>query len=350
MHRFHSDNSRPTTPTGASKTLRPDAPRALNTNQPTKRTFLDDATPVDASRINDLVQDTMPDSHHLTFADGAVVSDSVVDNMLLSLDQFSTGHMLSNPASPYANYPDEPPFLRDGSFRPPSSRHRGHVYSNSRSSDIDQYEDPPRQYTQHSRGRRSNSSNKIGTPLSRKGSIRDAYLGWQNNSPYGHPPQSGHSRGGGKNSSKGSASSSVDFGQTGLFGTQRSGFRKRSASFDYTNTGDRSGFPPPKVESVLDRGRTAYQNFSDDYDAAPEPTIPVGPRRTQDPPQSPIGPPPQPPYAPPQILELVGGVASAPIRATRPCGRTKPNPKRTCEHKLRTSSTPMHCGIFQEAR
>lgn len=53
-------------------------------------------------------------------------------------------------------------------------------------------------------------------------------------------------------------------------------------------------------DSVLDRGRIAYQNYDQDYDAAPEPTIPAGPRRPQPIPQSPVAQlPKQPAYAPP---------------------------------------------------
>ncbi|CAO2656341.1 Nn.00g051440.m01.CDS01 [Neocucurbitaria sp. VM-36] len=303
MHDFTREDIRPTTPTGPSRAHKPSEPmRALNTNQPKQETFFDDATPVDRSRGTEQEHDLLRDSHDLSFADGATVRDSVVDNMLLSLDQFSTGNMFSNTASQYTNYGEDDFFLRDNSYRPPGPRHRGHTYTSSRSSDYDlQPEDQSRYASQHSRTRRSNSSNNIGTPISRKGSVRDAYPGRTiNNAPYGQFQQTGHLRGGGKKGSKGSGSSSMDFGQTGLLGTQRLGFGKRSASFDHSNAGDR-GRIPVKVESVLDRGRMAYQNYPDDYDAAPEPTIPAGPRRAQEqPPQSPIAYPPHPSYAPPQ--------------------------------------------------
>ena len=302
MHGFTPDHSRPTTPTGPSRTHKlAGHMRALNTNQPKTETFFDDATPVDRSTVNDHDRDQLRDSHDLSFAEGASASDSVVDNMLLSLDQFSTGHMFSNPGPQYTNYSEDDSFLRDNSYRPPGSRHRGHTYTSSRSSDFDLHrEEPSRVAAQHPRSRRSNSSNNIGTPVSRKGSLRDAFPARQTNSPYGQHQQTGHLRGGGKKSSKGSGSSSMDFGQTGLLGTQRLGFGKRSASFDHSNTGDRPRMTPVKVESVLDRGRMAYQNYPDDYDAAPEPTIPAGPRRVQEPPQSLAVYPPQPSYAPPQ--------------------------------------------------
>lgn len=94
----------------------------------------------------------------------------------------------------------------------------------------------------------------------------------------------------------------MDFGQTGMLGNQRLGFGKRSASFDHSGMSERSRNAPLKVESVLDRGRMAYQNYPDEYDAAPEPTIPAGPRRMQEQPQSPAGYSPQSPFAPPQAL------------------------------------------------
>lgn len=296
------DHSRPTTPTGPSRTYKPSASmRALNTSQPAHATFFDDATPVDRTRGNDPTQDPLRDSHDLSFTEGATVRDSVVDNMLLSLDQFSTGHMFSNTGPQYTSYGDDDFFLRDNSYRPPGVRHRGHTYTSSRSSDYDLPTDEQSRYAgPNPRSRRSNSSNNIGTPVSRKGSVRDVYTSRQTNGPYGQLQQTGHLRGGAKKGSKGSGSSSMDFGQTGLLGTQRLGFGKRSASFDHSNTTDMNRIAPIKVESVLDRGRMAYQNYHDDYDAAPEPTIPAGPRRVQETPQSPIAYPPQPSYAPPQ--------------------------------------------------
>jgi hypothetical protein len=273
--------------------------RALNTNQPSQGTFFDDATPVDRTRGDTTDRNPLRDSHDLSFAE-AGVRDSVVDNMLLSLDQFSTGNMFSNSGSQYVPYGEDDFFLRDNSYRPPGPRHRGHTYTSSRSSDYDLNPDESTRYAAtHNRSRRSNSSNTIGLPMSRKGSAREPLSGRQPNGPYGQYQQTGHLRGGGKKSSKGSGSSSMDFGQAGILGNSRLGFGKRSASFDHSNYGDRSRASPVKVESVLDRGRTAYQNYADDYDAAPEPTIPAGPRRIPEVPQSPVYPP-QPPFAPSQ--------------------------------------------------
>lgn len=293
---------RPVTPTGSSRTYKASSSmRALDTNPPRHETFFDDATPVDSSRATDAERNRLRDSHDLSFADGATVRDSVVDNMLLSLDQFSTGHMFGGSASQYTPYGEDEFFLRDNSYRPPGMRHRGHTYTSSRSSDYDLHpEDHARSAANHSRARRSNSSNNIALPMSRKGSARDTLGSRQTNGPYGQYPQTGHMRGNGKKSSKGSGSSSMDFGQAGILGNQRLGFGKRSASFDQSNPADRSRAPPLKGDSVLDRGRVAYMNYPDDYDAAPEPTIPAGPRRVQETPQSPVAYSSQPAFAPPQ--------------------------------------------------
>jgi hypothetical protein len=313
---------------GPSRTHKATGPgmRALNTNQPKQETFFDDATPIDKTRANDAQPDPLRDSHDLSFVEGATVRDSVVDNMLLSLDQFSTGSLFSSTRPQYTNYDQDDFFLRDSSYRPPGNRHRGHTYTSSRSSDYDVHTDEHSRYaSQHSRARRSNSSNNIGTPIARKGSIRDVYPSRQTNGPYGQLSQTGHLRGGSK---KGSGSSSMDFGQSGILGNQRLGFGKRSASFDHS-AGDRARNAPLKVESVLDRGRVAYQNYPDDYDAAPEPTIPAGPRRVQqEPPQSPIAYPPQPSYAPPQ--------APAPRRR----GSVRSNTSYTTLRKGKTQAEP----------
>lgn len=304
MHSQTQDEQMPSTPTGPSRAYNKQTAsmRALKTDQLKQDTsFFDDATPIDRSRGSEPHRDPLRDSHDLSFADGANVRDSVVDNMLLSLDQFSTGHMFSNNSgSNYTQYADDDFFLQDNSYRQPGSRHRGHTYTSSHSSDYDlRPEDHSRNIADVPRSRRSNSSNNISLPMSRKGSARDALGSRQANIPYGQFHQSGHARGNGKKSSMGSGSSSMDFGQAGVLGNQRLGFGKRSASFDQSNC-DRPRGQPLKVESVLDRGRVAYMNYPEDYDAAPEPTIPAGPRRIQEPSQSPVAYPPQPQYAPPQ--------------------------------------------------
>ncbi|KAF2121868.1 hypothetical protein BDV96DRAFT_639949 [Lophiotrema nucula] len=300
------DDSRPTTPTGSSRTQKANrGMRALNTRQP--ETFFDDSTPVDNVKGGESDRGRLRDSHDLTFSDGT--RDSVVDNMLLSLDQFPAGPASfhnSDPATLYSNFDDDDFFLSDNPYPPPpAARHRGHTYTSSHSSDYDLHPDDTssRYSSHHSRGRRSNSSNNIQTTVARKGSLRGTYPGGrdkQANGTFSDFHQSSHTRGTGKKGSKGSVNSSIDFGNAQMLGSSRLAFGNRSASFDHGNMADRSRVSPTKTTSILDRGRPTFPTYND-YDAAPQPTIPAGPRRVQpDPPQSPVAYPPQPSYAPPQ--------------------------------------------------
>ncbi|KAF2851150.1 hypothetical protein T440DRAFT_69853 [Plenodomus tracheiphilus IPT5] len=325
MHDQTRNAARPTTPTGSSRPHKPT--RALDTIQTKHETFFDDATPIERTQGTDAHRNPLRDSHDLSFAEGATVRDSVVDNMLLSLDQFATGHLFGDSGPSHSNYGEDDFFLRDNSYRPPGNRHRGHTYTSSRSSDYDaQNDDTTRYAAHHSRARRSNSSNNIGTTVSRKGSTRDVFNSRQANAPYGQLQQAGHLRGAGKKGSKGSGSSSMDFGQTGILGTQRLGFGKRSASFDHSGVSERSRNAPVKVESVLDRGRMAYQNYTDEYDAAPEPTIPAGPRRMQEQPQSPATFPTQTHFAPPQTLGRKNSMRSNTSYRTLRKGKSQVDP------------------------
>ncbi|KAF3004980.1 hypothetical protein E8E13_008208 [Curvularia kusanoi] len=323
MAAFAHDDSPPATPTGPSRIHRTNGTmRALNTNTPRQETFFDDATPVD--NVRDSRAESEPghlrDSHDLSFVEGANARDSVVDNMLLSLDQFSTGNMFGG-ASSSSRREEEPFYIRDNSYRPPGNRNRGHTYTTSGSSDYDLYDDVSTpQYASHSRARRSNSSNNIASPSRRSGSSRDPYSRRQANGAYGQYQQTAHMRSGANKGSKSSGSSSMDFGQTGVLGTHRLGFGKRSASFDHSNRSVNN-------DSVLDRGRTAYMNYDQDYDAAPEPTIPAGPRRTQQQPQSNVAPASQQSaYAPPMVPGRRGSVRSNTSYRTLKKGKSQLEP------------------------
>ena len=350
----HDD--RPTTPTGPSRTHRTNGTMgALNTNPPRQETFFDDATPVDHARDSraESEPDHLRDSHDLSFAEGATARDSVVDNMLLSLDQFSTGNMFGGLSSS-SRREDESFFIRDNTYRPPGNRNRGHTYTTSGSSDYDLHPDEstPR-YPSHPRARRSNSSNNIASPTNRNGSARDPYARRQANGAYGQYQQTAHMRGGGNTGSKSSGSSSMDFGQTGMLGTHRLGFGKRSASFDHST---RSGMPSVNYDSVLDRGRNAYMNYDQDYDAAPEPTIPAGPRRPQPPPQSTVAQPPQQPsYAPPMAPapRRRGSVRSNTSYSTLRKGKSQLEPSMRAQAQEFVNASMLHdlpsVPVFQEA-
>ncbi|OCK74838.1 hypothetical protein K432DRAFT_397772 [Lepidopterella palustris CBS 459.81] len=280
--------------------------RALST-RPQQETFFDDSTPVDNNK-GDREFDRSRDSHDLSFADGT--RDSVVDNMLLSLDQLPiAATSFPNHAALYSNFDDEDFFSTSTQFAPPKPpRHRGHTYTSSYSSDYDLHPDDTssRYSSHHSRGRRSNSSSNFQNGITRIESLRGGYASTRISTDmqkgiFGDPPVSAHGRGSGKKGSKGSGSSSMDFGYSQVLGTHRLGFGNRSASFDHSY-GDRTKASPSKGVSntILDRGRPQPPGAYNNYDAAPEPTVPVGPRRIQESPIATPTYPPQPTYAPPQ--------------------------------------------------
>ncbi|CRK45369.1 hypothetical protein BN1723_006596 [Verticillium longisporum] len=128
-------------------------------------------------------------------------------------------------------------------------------------------------------------------------------------------PRHMHSRGGGKGS-KSSSTNSVDAGYAQVLSSQRwaHGFGKRSSSFDYGHrpqiTTNNSQQAPWHVE---------FSNtfLSDDYDAAPTPTVPGGPRRfpvITSPTFPPVPPEPIEPQAP--ALERKRSARSAKSTAT----------------------------------
>ncbi|KAF2814903.1 uncharacterized protein BDZ99DRAFT_434845 [Mytilinidion resinicola] len=306
------DDSPPRTPR-TSRQAKGKAPmRALNTRPArNNQTFFDDSTPVDNLRVEDggFDRSRSRDSHDLSFGDGT--RDSVVDNMLMSLDSMPMG--MGAPSFPnnalYSKFDHDDFFASNAPYAlPKASRHRGHTYTSSYSSEYDVHIDDTasRYSSHHSRGRRSNSSSNFQAGLARKESLRGPFGASKTSSETQSksifdPPASAHTRSGGKKGSKGSGSSSMDFGYTQAMGTHRMGFGNRSASFDHSY-GDRPRPSPIKQTSsgMLDRGRPLPPGAYNHYDAAPEPTVPVGPRRV---PESPIlspSYPPQPTYAPPQ--------------------------------------------------
>jgi hypothetical protein len=319
------DSSRPATPTGSTRTFKASGGmRALDTRTKQSETFFDDATPVDNRRSGASDHDPLRDSHDLSFASGT--RDSVVDNMLLSLDSFGP-MQFGQPAPAVPNFSD-PFLLADNHYPPPNaSRQRGHTYTSSQSSDYDLHVDDTasRYSNHHSRSRRSNSSNNIPNVAGGRKWSASKQAGIVS----GDYQQTRHARGVGQQGSKGSGSSSMDFGHAGVLNTHRLGLGSRAASFDHGNTTGRSS--PVKTESILARSRPipAYENFHHEYDAAPQPTVPAGPRRAaqESIPQSPAYPS-QPTYAPPQapIPRRKGSVRStSSYRTLRSKNKTQPS-------------------------
>ncbi|KAF2660746.1 hypothetical protein K491DRAFT_588611 [Lophiostoma macrostomum CBS 122681] len=339
------EESRPATPTGRLQKGNAGM-RAINTRAPQQGTFFDDATPVDGPQRGNKDNERPRDSHDLSLHDGT--RDSVVDNMLLSLDQLAPGAGFTDPAALYSKFDDDDFFLADNPYPPPkATRHRGHTYASSHSSDFDLHPDDTssRYSSHHSRGRRSNSSNTIQHVMSRKSSLR-AYPGMRekpSNSMFDSFHQANHARGTGKKGSKGSVCSSMDYGNSGTVGGHRLGFGHRSASFDQGNLTDRPRLSPSKTDTMADRSRTAYQNYHD-YDAAPEPTIPAGPRRIQEPPQSPISHPPQPAYAPPQapVVRRKNSVRSTTTNRTLRKNKSQPEPNMRLQAQEFVNASTLH--------
>ncbi|KAK3376051.1 hypothetical protein B0T24DRAFT_526830 [Lasiosphaeria ovina] len=278
-------------------------------------TFLESLTPVrtpvldvsgkDAARPEQPRPNNHRDSHDLSLPPRQVTRDSLVANMLLSLDQFSMGQTSGGPfGAPRPDFDDPaiypPAFGNDDgrtiSFNSRSGRpNNGHTYSYS--SDLEGADDASRI---SSRGRRSNSSSAFQSSLGRINSVRET-TSHQRGMP--ETPKQLHSRGG--KGSKSSSTNSIDAGYVQVLSSQRwaRGFGGRSSSFDAeeSRTESRPVPAPPSQAQAQGQPRSPWHiEFSnsffnnDGYDAAPTPNIPAGPRRLATVPSLPVLPPPEP--------------------------------------------------------
>lgn len=260
------------------------------------------------------------DSHDLSLSPRNVTRDSLLGNMLLSLDQFSMGQMNCIESGPGARtmsgFGDPSSYYyehvggeraREGTrtmttgtnnrarnaVQPSAAAGRAHGYSYS--SDYDAADDSSRVSSRLSRGRRSNSSSTFQSHLVMGNSTRE-----MSNQP-AHPGAT-HSRGG--RGSKSSSTNSIDpAGYAHVLGSQRwapgVGIPKRSSSLDHPRR-QSFGMQPPEQHTQLQQhpqlqqqqrqpwhieltnsffnpSTTNVDNYLDD--AAPTPTVPVGPRR-----------------------------------------------------------------------
>jgi hypothetical protein len=220
------------------------------------------------------------DSHDLSWSPKNT-RDSVVDNMLLSLDQI----FVNTPDSPLASTSlyATPPHAR-------SSRSRGHTLSSSISSDASVLVDDAasRSSNYHSRGHRSNSSSNFQSALGRIDSIRAVddpaastnMKGYEAQRSIGSEGTIDTKLSSRRKGSKSSGSSSLDFGQMLGGARWQRAVERRSSSFDqgYRN---RPAFTLDTNRIGQDAPRTVRsENLAyDDHDAAPTPTIRAGPRR-----------------------------------------------------------------------
>ena len=283
------------------------ASKALNSRPALRETFLDDLTPVDQARDGGIRDDQDErDLHDLSLSPRHVTRNSVVDNMLLSLDQFSSrgdGAFNADEGRFHSTFDDDDPYTVNTRYASSKSvpRYRGHKYSSSYSSDYDPYtDDASSRYSSHySRGRRSNSSSNFQTALPRIDSVRADKEGFNSKGkPFeaqratapGEPAFRTHSRGGRKGS-KSSGSSSLDFGQMiGSSAWQRA-IDRRSNSFDHGYTKGANMIPQSKFSTVANINHGRSQRLDSDFEAAPTPTVPVGPRRARSPPPAAVFPP-----------------------------------------------------------
>jgi hypothetical protein len=280
------------------------ANRALKVRTGQRETFLDDITPIDPSsnKENDPTKGRINrDSHDLSLSPRQVTRDSLVDHMLLSLDQFSFGQDFGarqptvEEERLYSSFGDEESYKPTSNFAPRNARGAGHSYSYS--SDYENA-DNTSQYSSHlSRGRRSNSSSNIQTGSGRINNSRNE-TGTSSVFPGARPPpqippRGLHSRSG--KGSKGSSANSFDLGYAQVTSSQRwvHGLAGRSSSFDYGS--DRQTMSPSNPMAQTINTNIALDPY--DYDAAPTPTVPVGPRRPH--PTSPIMIPQMPQIPPP---------------------------------------------------
>ena len=286
----HIDNTQladspPHTPrsSGAGKAKRPTVRPSL------RETFLDDLTPVDCNARDGAGPDR--DSHDLSLSPRYTTRDSIVDNMLLSLDQFSVFPSSHQSPSHYSGYNDQESYNSSPRYSSmKSARPRGHTYSSSLSSDG--ADGPsPRFAAGFARGRRSNSSSNFQTGLRRIDSIhggddedlfgsRAQVFDLQRAVAPGERVALAKGRGS-RGGSKSNGSSSLDLGQMLASGRTRADSHRRSASFDQGQT--RPIMQAPASTAKHPRRVFADDQFDDYEDAAPTPTVPNGPRRGDSP-------------------------------------------------------------------
>lgn len=206
------------------------------------------------------------DSHDLSLSPRNVTRDSLVANMLLSLDQISVGMDQSEAAFGASRVCFDDPAVfpscgvDDGRATAVNSRtgrsSNGHGYSYS--SDLDGTDDLSRVSSQPSRGRRSNSSSGFQSSLGRINSTRDT-----TNPQSGIPPGTARAmQAKGTKRSNSNCAASLDAGYVQPPGSHSQLSAQQGRTFTITsNTPSNACFD------------------DDEYEAAPTPTVPVGPRR-----------------------------------------------------------------------
>ncbi|KAM0452135.1 hypothetical protein ACHAPV_009654 [Trichoderma viride] len=257
--------------------------------------FLDDPTPIEPEMADQHASRALRDSHDLSLSPRNITRDSLVNNMLLSLDQFSLGQTTTTSPSgglfggKALTYDDPRPWANDTTF----SRGRGanttgrHHYSYSSDYDDDSTRTSvqiPRADDRNRSRRRSNSSSTFQAPLptinnnnNNNNNSSNSPRDFTQRTHSGPAPHENYSRARAGTKSSISTSGSTDAGYpqniAGPSSSARGGFR-RSASFDF-------GPPQMQTQPLMSPFHLDFPSHpvSDDYGAAPTPTIPGGPRR-----------------------------------------------------------------------
>ncbi|KAI6505638.1 hypothetical protein MCOR13_003995 [Pyricularia oryzae] len=247
------------------------------------------------------------DSHDLSIP-ARTTRDSLVTNMLLSLDQMSMGQMTSTRQTYEDLY--NSPTLTEAAARPmffsttkpagpnPSTS-QGHSYSYSSDLDGTDTESKALSHAGYHRYHRSNSSSNFQMSLGRINSMREISQKSLPATPPRHGPAH-HSRN--RKGSKGSSSNSLDAGYPPNISTYRRTSNAingpiRSSSYDLPtkqtrNDGGRVAggqgawqmdFDNANLYNGADGRRSNFvanaEEEDDDYEVAPTPNIPGGPRR-----------------------------------------------------------------------
>lgn len=218
-------------------------------------------------------------SHGLSW--NSTTRDSVVDNLLFSLDNLSRQD-ISDMGAPRDDDDDDEKHRYLSSLSSqfePSNPSRGHAHSSSTSDYDRQMPDSPQSTT---KGRRSNSSSNFTIANNLAGRMARASAMARSSSSSDNRPKyvTGHSFVARKQSSE---AGSVDYGYSTVLESNRLALGAgRSVSMDQIQADSADG------TSVLDRGRPvpsvhSKYDANEDADAAPEPIIAAGPRKMQNP-------------------------------------------------------------------
>ncbi|EXJ85818.1 hypothetical protein A1O1_06187 [Capronia coronata CBS 617.96] len=194
-------------------------------------TFLADSPSIEHLHDNDSEQDDVEDPHDLSFSSSHILRASMVDNLVLSLDQFSSNVFDETPSTPRNNSYDTGTRLRG----------RGHTFSSSVSSEADlhdmraalRFPDTVPRIPGRNNLRHQKNLQRLPSIFGEdEDSVRSKAYGSQRAAQPSHQRRKHNTSRGGKSPGS-SASSSIDLGHlTSLSGRLGGAGDRRSRSFD----------------------------------------------------------------------------------------------------------------------